>query len=264
MYTVFIRKSSLFIQCIISILLLLNSHSILAKETSDDTKPVTEKSEVDKVAEKGKSSKKKNPENFEVKITADIPFLDVNHQGEVVRIQRNQDTHYKMTNSFAKTSRKCPPFCIRPIKLSEDIQTVGELELLEFLQNEVRTETGLLIDARLKDWHVKGTIPGSISIPFTMFTGGFEDYNTVSLLELLGAEEGDEEIGAKEEEQEKWIFDDVVKLMLFCNGPWCGQSPKAIKALLKLGYPAEKILWYRGGMQAWQSFGLTIVKPKSQ
>ncbi len=273
MYTVLIRKPSLSIHLILSILLLLNSHFILAKETPDNTKTVTENSEesgdgnknakIEESSKKKQAADKNDPENFEVKITENIPFLDVDHQGKVVRIQRNQDTHYKMTNSFAKTSRKCPPFCIRPIELSKDIQTVGELELLKFLQNEVHMETGLLIDARLKDWHVKGTIPGSISIPFTMFTGGFEDYNTVSLLELLGAEESDEEIGQKEGEQEKWIFDDVVKLMLFCNGPWCGQSPKAIRALLKLGYPAEKILWYRGGMQAWQSFGLTIVKPKS-
>jgi rhodanese-related sulfurtransferase len=229
-------------------------------------KSVTEKSKVsiddhkiskiiEDGSEKNQAAADGDPEKFEVKITADIPFLDVNHQGQVIRIQRSQDKHYKVTNSFAKTSRKCPPFCIRPIKIAKGIETVGEIELLAFLKNEVRTEVGLLVDARLKDWHVKGTIPGSVSIPFTMFTGGLKDINTVSLLELLGAREG---------EDDTWIFDEAVKLMLFCNGPWCGQSPKAIKALLKLGYPAEKIFWYRGGMQAWLSFGLTVIKPKSK
>jgi rhodanese-related sulfurtransferase len=137
------------------------------------------------------------------------------------------------------------------MKLPNGIKTVGELELLTFLKDKVNKDKGLLIDARLKDWHVKGTIPGSISIPFPLFMGGVEDINTSNLLELLGAKEGDS----------KWLFDDVIELMLFCNGPWCGQSPKAIKQLLKLGYPAEKIYWYRGGMQAWQSFGLTTIKP---
>jgi hypothetical protein len=42
---------------------------------------------------------------------------------------------------------------------------------------------------------------------------------------------------------------------------WCGQSPHAIKNLLALGYPAEKIYYYRGGMQAWQSLGLTVHTP---
>ncbi|MDH3355786.1 MAG: rhodanese-like domain-containing protein, partial [Chromatiales bacterium] len=40
-----------------------------------------------------------------------------------------------------------------------------------------------------------------------------------------------------------------------------GQSPLAIKALLKLGYPAEKLKWYRNGMQDWEILGLSTVKP---
>ncbi|MDH5471784.1 MAG: rhodanese-like domain-containing protein, partial [Gammaproteobacteria bacterium] len=39
------------------------------------------------------------------------------------------------------------------------------------------------------------------------------------------------------------------------------QSPNNIKNLLKLNYPAEKIKWYRGGMQNWENLGLTTVKP---
>jgi rhodanese-related sulfurtransferase len=49
--------------------------------------------------------------------------------------------------------------------------------------------------------------------------------------------------------------------LLWCNGPWCGQSPRAIRALISLGYPAEKLYYYRGGMQMWQSLGLTTVLP---
>jgi hypothetical protein len=43
---------------------------------------------------------------------------------------------------------------------------------------------------------------------------------------------------------------------------WCGQSPRNIKTLLKFGYPASKIKWYRGGMQNWETLGLSTVKPK--
>jgi rhodanese-related sulfurtransferase len=39
------------------------------------------------------------------------------------------------------------------------------------------------------------------------------------------------------------------------------RSPTTIKGLLKIGYPAHKILWYRGGMQDWKSLGLTTLKP---
>jgi len=57
-----------------------------------------------------------------------------------------------------------------------------------------------------------------------------------------------------------WDFDSVKTLVLFCNGPWCAQSSTTLKDLLKIGYPARKLLWYRGGMQDWESLGLTTVK----
>jgi hypothetical protein len=31
--------------------------------------------------------------------------------------------------------------------------------------------------------------------------------------------------------------------------------------LLRFGYPAEKIKWYRGGMQNWANMGFTTIKP---
>jgi rhodanese-related sulfurtransferase len=49
--------------------------------------------------------------------------------------------------------------------------------------------------------------------------------------------------------------------VFYCNGAWCGQSPTNIKTLLMLGYPANKIKWYRGGMQDWRMLGLTTVPP---
>jgi len=58
-----------------------------------------------------------------------------------------------------------------------------------------------------------------------------------------------------------WNFQSAKTLVFYCNGPWCGQSPTNIRALLALGYPASKLKWYRGGMQAWKSLGLTTVQP---
>jgi len=184
-----------------------------------------------------------------VNITGDLPYLDVQHNGKTVRIERNQNTSNKLTNSFAKTSRVCPPFCINPIELAEDIETVGELELLSFLDDEVKNNEGLLIDSRMPEWFDKGTIPGAVNIPFTILTKGLDSKHTVKIMKLLGATQNDE----------KWDFENARELLLFCNGLWCGQSPIAIKNMVKLGYPEDKLYWYRGGMQAWQSLGLTTV-----
>ena len=56
------------------------------------------------------------------------------------------------------------------------------------------------------------------------------------------------------------IFDaDKKQWRAFCNGMWCGQSPASMASLLRFGYPADKIKWFRGGMQTWQILGLTTV-----
>ncbi len=186
-----------------------------------------------------------------VGITQDLKSLEIKYAGKTVVIERIQNTKNKLTNGFAKTSRVCPPFCVQPIEIHPDVKTVGETELLAFITNEVKNSKGLLIDARLPDWFEKGTIPGSINIPFSILEGGLENDHAKKILKLLGATEKDDE----------WNFNNVQSLMLFCNGLWCGQSPQAIKNLMAMGYPAERLFWYRGGMQSWQLLGLTVITP---
>lgn len=187
----------------------------------------------------------------EVGITNEINSLDIQYAGKTVTIERNQDIDNKLTNSFAKTSRVCPPFCVQPMQIHSEVKTVGEVELLDFLDEQVKRNEGLLIDARLPEWFEKGTIPGSINIPFSILDTGIESAHAKRIIKLLGAEENDS----------RWSFDDVQALLLFCNGLWCGQSARAINNLIDMGYPPEKLFWYRGGMQSWQSLGLTVVTP---
>ena len=47
--------------------------------------------------------------------------------------------------------------------------------------------------------------------------------------------------------------------VFFCNGPQCPQSPTAIRALLDDGFPADRIIYYRGGMHDWVTLGLPTV-----
>ena len=101
----------------------------------------------------------------EVNLTENLPYIDIHYAGKAVRIERNQNTDNRLENSFAKTSRPCPPFCIHPMKAAPGVTTVGELELFDFLLTEVRQAQGLLVDARIPDWYNKGTIPGAAFIP---------------------------------------------------------------------------------------------------
>ena len=57
-----------------------------------------------------------------------------------------------------------------------------------------------------------------------------------------------------------WHCESAKKIYAFCNGPVCPQSPMAIKAMTRDGFPADKIDDYRGGMLDWDALGLTRVK----
>jgi len=170
-----------------------------------------------------------------VGITKDIMSITVQTKNGPVKIIRDQDNNAVINPAFAKTSRKCPPFCVQPQKVAPGVETVGELEVVKYME-----KGGLIIDARTVEWHVKGTIPGSKNIPYTQ---------VASRLGELGCKKG-----------AKWDCSNAKTVMLFCNGLWCGQSPTAIRAMLREGYPASKILYYRNGMQGWQSLGLTVVE----
>jgi len=213
---------------------------------------------------------------IDVKLTDYLAYIEVGHDGEQVRIQRIQDQDNVLTDGFAKTSRKCPPFCIQPMQVAPGVQTVGEAEMFRFMDRQLEGGTGMIIDARTPSWYKKGTIPGSVNIPFTQFAGELDDSETIMVLERIGAvKRGElswftrtfESLMAKlglfdaHMKTEQWDFSDAKELVFWCNGPWCGQSPRAIKSLLGHGFPAEKISYYRGGMQMWKILGLTVVVP---
>jgi rhodanese-related sulfurtransferase len=194
---------------------------------------------------------------LEVNITADLASVDVLHQGRKVTIMRDQDQSNTINPDFALTSRACPPFCIQPCELATGVKTIAELEVLQFLKQISDGDASVLvIDSRTSAWVEKGVIPGTVNIPWDTLDIGKSDQITVQVIL-------EKQLGAKRLNG-FWDFSNARTLVLYCNGPWCGQSSTTIEGLLKMGYPAHKILWYRGGMQDWESLGLTTVKPLSE
>ena len=190
-----------------------------------------------------------------VKITSQMEKADVLHKGKPFTIDRNQDQFNLMNPDFILTSRPCPPFCIQPMNLGIGVETVGELELIDFLKKIKDGDKSILvIDSRTVDWVQKGTIPGSINIPWDQLSTSIGGADPMTVKEHLT------NFGAQELEG-LWDFSQAKTLILFCNGVWCGQSALNIKTLLKYGYPPHKLKWYRGGMQAWETVGLSIAKP---
>ncbi len=193
-----------------------------------------------------------------VGIAAQQPYLDVMHEGKLVRIQRDPDNFAQIEPDFAMTSRPCPPYCIQPMQLAPGIETVGELEVLNYLQRITRRdESVMVIDSREADWLIRsGIIPGATHLAWDRLHPGHA--KPAAIAEILELDFGASRDGPL------WNFENAKTLVFYCNGPWCGQSPTNIKQLLALGYPAHKLKWYRGGMQLWKSFGLTTAPWKKK
>jgi rhodanese-related sulfurtransferase len=191
-----------------------------------------------------------------VKITPDMASAEVMHNGKKTTIMRNQDQKNTINKAFAKTSRKCPPFCIQPATLAPGVETIAEVEMIDYLTRMSGGDnTILVVDSRTPDWAKKGTIPGAVNIPWTSLNPA-KGASPLDIADILTGQ-----FGAKEQEG-LWNYSNAKTLVMFCNGMWCGQSPNNIKNLLKFGYPAHKIKWYRGGMQDWEVLGLSTVPGK--
>lgn len=172
-----------------------------------------------------------------VGITPDTMSVTVDTPSGPVDIMREQDNAATIQGDWALIARPCPNFCIQPMTPAEGVTTIGELELLEFLQDP----DAVVIDGRVRPEFEAGTIPGAVSVPYT------------EAPDRLG------ELGCEVDFDGFICPEDVPRVALFCNGPWCGQSPAAARRMIEAGYPAEKIHYYRGGMQVWQMLGLTVV-----
>ena len=126
---------------------------------------------------------------------------------------------------------------LQPMVPVAGVTPVGEIEVLEAL-NDPET---IVIDMRTMEWFVEATIPTAVNIPYTEVSQRMDEFGC--------AKTGGE-----------WDCADAKKIIAFCNGPVCPQSPTAIKAMNREGFPMDKVMYYRGGMLDWDALGLTTVE----
>lgn len=193
-------------------------------------------------------------EDLRVKITESLPYLEFEIGKDRILLMRHQDPDHRVASPYDQTARDCPPYCVQPMHLAPGVETIGELELIDYLRRAATGEPVLVIDSRTRTWTARGKIPGALEVPYTRLDPAVADPRAVA--ELLELEFGVARVDGL------WNFETAKTLVLYCNGAWCGQSPTNIRALLNYGYPAHKLKWYRGGIQAWEQLGLTTVNPR--
>jgi rhodanese-related sulfurtransferase len=153
---------------------------------------------------------------------------------------------------------------LQPMNLGKGIKTVGELEVLVHIKNaQEKPNKYILIDSRTKKWFKQMTIPTSENLPFNEIKYiedvDEDDFDNKaeytrykkqfkSLCKLLNIKQNKESLD----------FSKAKTVLLYCNASWCSQSPNAIYKLINMGYPREKLLWYRGGLQDWLIYNYTV------
>ncbi len=183
-----------------------------------------------------------------VAISKGVKSIDMELNDEKFTIMRNQTAGNKISPLYETTNRGMP----QPMSLGEGVETLGELEFIEYMKKAQTDETIAIIDSRKPGWYDRLRIPGAVNVPFT----NFDEKDTA--IEMM-----EDEMGVVQKEDGTLDFSKAKTLALYCNGYWCGQTPgmvsRAKYSLLNMGYPASKIKYYRGGMQAWTSLGFTVV-----
>ena len=155
----------------------------------------------------------------------DSKNFTVSKNGETVVFTRNMTSCAKNKGWF----QDLIPF--------KGITPITEKDILLNLHKE----DVLLVDMRMQSQFLEKTIPFAINIPFT------EVHYRLN------------EFGCQKEEN-KWNCSEAKSIYAFCNGPVCPQSPIAINEMIKLGYPLNKIFYYRGGMLVWEALGLNTIE----
>ncbi len=182
------------------------------------------------------------------KIMKGVQSITVELDDKACVIQRNQTKGNQVHPAYAKTGQGTP----QPIKISSDIETLGEIELIKLMEQASVDDSIMILDTRTENWHRDLRIPCTTNVSYKNFSDNRDDA-LFYLTEMFGVVEKDD--GSLD-------FGEAKTLVGYCNGYWCGQTPSMFKraqfSLVALGYPEEKLKYYRGGMQAWTSLGLSV------
>ena len=197
-----------------------------------------------------------------------VTYTDSNDDEKTVLIKREKNEKCSNVKFSAKAilggnyaSPDVPKECkktfvtsygtISPMKFAPKVDTYGELEVLQFINDAKTNENMLLVDSRTENWYLQKTIASAVNVPFIYLSKSQYPEEFAESLETLGVKQT----------KEGFDFSQAKELLLFCNGAWCGQSPISMEKLIEIGYPQEKLNWYRGGIQSWLSLNLPTIEP---
>ena len=191
--------------------------------------------------------------------------VDVTHDGKKVTLERlispkcinipiSSDHIWEGNYASDSVPKECKAMFvtsvgqIQPISVHPKVETYAEMEVMHFFKQMQKRKDMMLVDSRGENWFQYRSIPGAVNI----------EHHVISHPEKYPLEfkEALEKMGVGISNG-AYDFSQAKTIVFFCNGAWCSQSPNMIKNLISLGFPPEKIKWYRGGMHDWLTLSMT-------
>lgn len=179
---------------------------------------------------------------------AQVSFVFNGAQISIDRVNRQAPNY---AAGFTATDGACGAACIAPMHVADGVATLDEQQVLAFLVDVVADNQGLMVDARSLRDRSRGFVPGSVSLPAaTLDPQGSYWPNVVTALGAT-AQGG------------TYSYGSARALLVYDKGPSSDDAGALVRNLLAVGYPAQKIKYYRGGMQMWSVLGFNIEEGQS-
>lgn len=147
-----------------------------------------------------------------VDIARGLSRVEFEFGGQAFSIRRGAGGDAALPNRYCQATRTCPEHCVEPATAAPVVVTRSELEVFTFMQQNVSTGSGLLVDARFPAEFSGGSILGAISVPAATLVKN-NPYHEDLLLALVVK-------GALSQMDFSSAFD----LLVFDDSPW---SPPA-------------------------------------
>ena len=100
-----------------------------------------------------------------VPVSKGVKSIEMNLNGEKFTLMRNQTAGNKISSLYETTNRGIP----QPISLAYGLETLGELEFIDYMKKAQSDDSIAIIDSRKPGWFAKLRIPGAVNVPFTNF-----------------------------------------------------------------------------------------------
>lgn len=166
--------------------------------------------------------------------------------GTATAITRTPEVDPGTMARFFPTDTACGLSCISPMIAAPGVVTVGEAEVMAFIAETVASSGGILIDGRSAEDRALGHIATSVNVPLSLMAP--DSPFAGRILEALGARPA----------ADGYDFSTALPLVVYDAGPLAPDAGALVMALIDAGYPAQKIKYYRGGMQMWVALGLSF------